>query len=97
MPSLTYSVTTIFPHFFIVCVFIRSEAVAQGCSVRKGVLGNFSKLTGKHLYRSLFFRPQTCNFVKKETLTQVFSCEFSEISKNTLFTEHLWATASGLH
>ena len=24
----------------------------------------------------------------------VFSCEFWEISKNTFFTEHLWATAS---
>ena len=30
-----------------------------------------------------------CNFVKKETLAQVFSCEFYEISKNTFFTEHL--------
>ena len=35
-----------------------------------------------------------CNFIKKETLAQVFSCEFWEISKNTFFTEHLWATAS---
>ena len=32
-------------------------------------------------------------FVKKETLTEVFSCEFCEIYKNT-FTEHFWATAS---
>ena len=29
-----------------------------------------------------------------ETLAQVFSCEFCEISKNTFFTEHVWATAS---
>ena len=36
----------------------------------------------------------TCNFIKKETLAQVFSCEFYEISKNIFFTEHLWATAS---
>ena len=28
------------------------------------------------------------------TLAQVFSCEFCEVSKNTLFTEHLWATTS---
>ena len=35
-----------------------------------------------------------CNFIKKETLAQVFSCEFCEISKNTFFTEHVWATAS---
>ena len=40
--------------------------------------------------------PQACNFIKKETLAQVFFCEFCEISKNTFFTEHLWATASHL-
>ena len=34
--------------------------------------------------------PQACNFIKKETLAQVFSCEFCEISKNTFFTEPLW-------
>ena len=32
--------------------------------------------------------------MKKETLAQVFSCDFCEISKNTFFTEHLWTTAS---
>ena len=32
--------------------------------------------------------------IKKEALTQMFSCEFCEISKNTFFTEHLWVTAS---
>ena len=26
----------------------------------------------------------------------MFSCQFWEISKNAFFTEHLWATASGL-
>ena len=34
-------------------------------------------------------RLQACNFIKKESLTQVFPCEFYEISKNTFFTEHL--------
>ena len=33
------------------------------------------------------------NFIKKETLAQVFSCEFFEISKNKFFIEHLWMTA----
>ena len=28
-------------------------------------------------------RVQACNFIKKETLVQVFSCEYYEISKNT--------------
>ena len=31
---------------------------------------------------------------KKEILAQVFSCEFSKLSKNTFFTERLWTTAS---
>ena len=27
-------------------------------------------------------------------MAQVFSCEFRKISKNTFFSEHLWAIAS---
>ena len=38
--------------------------------------------------------PEACNYIKKETLAQVFSCEFCEICKNIFFTEHLWTTAS---
>ena len=38
--------------------------------------------------------PEDCNFIKKETMAQVFSCEFYEIFKNIFFTEHLWTTAS---
>ena len=32
-------------------------------------------------------RAQVCNFIKKETLAQVFSYEFCEIYKITFFTE----------
>ena len=56
---------------------------------KKDVLENFTKSTGKHLCR-----PQASNFINKETLAQVFSCEFCEIFKNTFFTEHLRTTAS---
>ena len=63
------------------------EAVVQRCC-EKGVFKNFAKFTGKHLCYSLFFN----KVFKKETLAQVFSCEFCEISKNSLFTEYLWAT-----
>ena len=35
-----------------------------------------------------------CNFIKKETLAQVLSCEFCKISSNTFFTELVRATAS---
>ena len=71
----------------------------QRCSVRKGVLRNFTKFTGKHLCQSFFFNKvagATCNFIKKETLPPVFSCEYCEIPKNTFFTEYLWVTASEL-
>ena len=34
-------------------------------------------------------------FIKKETLAQVFSCEFSEISKNTFFHRTPLVAASG--
>ena len=69
--------------------------------MRKDVLGNFAKFTEKHLCQSFCFnkvtgfRPQTCNFIKKETLVLMFSCEFYEISKSTFFTEPLQTTASG--
>ena len=36
---------------------------------------------------------EACN-LQKETLAQVFSCEFCEISKNTFFTDHLLGTVS---
>ena len=59
------------------------EAATTACSIIKVVLRNFVKFTGKHLCQS-------------QTLAQVFSCEFCEISKNTFFTEHLRTTASRL-
>ena len=40
------------------------------------------------------FLPEACNFNKKETLAQVFSCEFPEFSKNTFFIGNLGTIAS---
>ena len=37
---------------------------------------------------------RACNFIKKETLAQVFSCEFCEISKNTFSYRAPLVTAS---
>ena len=37
-----------------------------------------------------------CNFTKKDTPAQVFSCELCEISKNTNFTEHLQTTIASI-
>ena len=33
---------------------------------------------------SVLIKLQACNFIKKETLVQLFSCEFCEIFKNIL-------------
>ena len=51
------------------------EAVIQRCSVKKAILKNLAKLTGKPLCRSLFFNNVAA---EKETLAQVFSCEFAK-------------------
>ena len=69
---------------------LKGRSSHRRCFVKKGVLRNFAKLTGKHLCQSLFL-----NKVKKETLAMVFYCEFCEISKNTFSVEHLQTTASG--
>ena len=58
------------------------------CSIKKAVIKNFSKFTGKHLRLSLSFlkkllQGSACNFINKEFLAQVFSCEFWKIFKNT--------------
>ena len=63
----------------------------QRCSIEIGVLENFAKFTGKHLWQNLFFNKVAgLQLIKKETVAQMFSCEFSEIFRNTFFTEHLW-------
>ena len=75
-------------------MFIQKQSSEVFC--KKGVLRNFAKFTEKHLCQVLFFTkvaglgPRACNSFNKETLAQVFSCEFCEISKNTFFIEHLW-------
>ena len=46
---------------------------------RKDALENFAKFTGKRLCQSLWF---LAGFIKRDTPTKLFSCEFCEISKN---------------
>ena len=84
------------PLFLIREVYLRQEwfYLLKGRSSRpevfckKGFLENIAKFTGKHLCQGLFFN-KVWNFIKKETLEQVFSCVLCEIFKNTLFIENL--------
>ena len=41
-------------------------------------------------------RPEACIFIKKETLAQVFSCEFCEIYKNNFYYRTPLLAASGV-
>ena len=54
------------------CEILQSRSSRLKGFCKKGVLKHFAK-----------FRPHVCNFIKKETLAQVLSCEFCEVSKNT--------------
>ena len=66
-----------------------TEAVAQRCSLKK-VFSEISQNSHENTWtESLFPEAEACNFIKKLTLAQAFSCEFCEIAKNTFFTEHL--------
>ena len=68
-----------------------TEAAARRCSVKKmflKVLQNWQENT--------CVRVSACNFSKKETLAQVFSCEFYEISKSTFSYKTLPLAASNM-
>ena len=73
---------------------IRSRRQEVFCN--KNVFGNFPKFIGKHLYQKLNkvagLRPEACNCIKKETLAQVLSCEFCEISNRTPPGDCFWCS-----
>ena len=60
------------------------KAVVRRCSVKKVFLEISQNLEENTFARGSFLiKLEAYNFIKKETLTQVFSCEFYDISKNT--------------
>ena len=64
----------------------------QRCFIKKAVLKNFATFTWKHMCWSLcLIKLQTFRPV---TPTQVFSCDYCEIFKNSYFEEHLRTAAS---
>ena len=54
----------------------------------------FRKIHKKTPVPVIKLKAKAFNFIKREALAQMFSCEFYEISKNTCFTKHLRTTAS---
>ena len=61
---------------------------------KKWIQKRINLLLTEYIFSKKSTKPEAWNFIKKEALAQLFSCEFSEISKNTFFPEHLWTTAS---
>ena len=59
-----------------------TEAVVRRCSVKK-VLLKISQNSQENSCARVSFLNFIKNFIKKETLVQVFSCEFCKFSKNT--------------
>ena len=69
------------------------EEVVQRCSVKKVFLEISQNLQENTCARVSFLiklQALACNFIKKETLAQVFSYEFCETSNKTFLLEHLW-------
>ena len=68
------------------------EGVTQRCSVKKVFLEisqNSQENTCARVSFLMKLQVEACNFIKNETLAQVFSCELCEISKNNFLIEHL--------
>ena len=81
---------------FALIFFLRIEAVAQRCSVKKVFLEiwqNSQENTCARVSFLIKLQALACNVIKNETLAQTLSCEFREIFKNNFFTENLRTTA----
>ena len=68
-------------YFFWFCKTVKAEAVARRCSVRKVFLEipqNTQENTCARISFLIELQAQACNFIKRETLSQVFFCEFCE-------------------
>ena len=67
---------------------LQTEAVVWMCSVKALLLEISQNSQENTCDRASFLinlQAEACNFIIKETLAQVVSCEFCEISKNTFF------------
>ena len=76
--------------YFFTVVDLRLPIFSEAAIRRffsKQLFLNSAELTGKHLCRSLFFNKvadlRYATSLEKETLTQVFSCEFCRILKSS--------------
>ena len=72
--------------------------IYQGCSMKKLILKNFAKFTGKHLFQGLFsYRMEglrSVTLLKKRLCHSCFPANFAKFLRTRFFKEYLWTTAS---
>ena len=74
---------------------LKAETVVRICSVKKVFLEVVLNPQENTCARVSFLQPYECIFIKIESLTQAFSCDFCEhLSKNTFLTEHIGGCSS---
>ena len=69
----------------VLAVIILHDSSAQRCSVKKVFLE-----ISQNSQENTCARVSFSFFIKRETLTHVFSCGFCEMFQNTFFIEHNW-------
>ena len=78
-------------------IYLRSSH--RWCSIKK-IFSKSSQISQENTCAWISFlvklQASAFNFIKKETLAQVFSCEFCEILKDIFFVEHIRVTTSYL-
>ena len=62
-------------------LLFRTSHQRRSCSIKTGALKNVAKFTGKHT--SARVNPEACNFIKKETLPQVFPVNYAKFVRIT--------------
>ena len=73
--------------FILLIEFFKIQKQSSGGVLQKKVFLEISQNSQENTCARVSFlrklQTEACNFIKRETLAQVFSCEFYKISKNT--------------
>ena len=81
------------PSLWSVFVAYLLRSSYQRCSIRKGVLKNFAKFTGKHLCQSIIINKgvglRPAALLKKRLWHRCFPVNFAEFLRTPFFKEHL--------
>ena len=72
---------------FAITIQMTTRSSHQRCSARKGVIRNFSKFTGKHLFQVLFYNkvagPEPATLLQTRLWHRCFPMNFEKVSKST--------------